>query len=128
MKNSPFLGQIGQNSGAGLVFGKHREKLDAIAELRITGDNSGRAEERASSKSPPVSPTSRDQGGAPAAGYCAGVWVAAGEGASAVTSGVRGLIFTVARICSRRLKTLSRSTCLTKPSDEASVVTFSANS
>lgn|GEM_PF-6719401 len=59
--------------------------------------------------------------------YCAGVSDTAG--ASAVTSGATtGLIFTVARICSRRLKTLSRSTCLMTPSSEATVVTFRANS
>ena len=62
--------------------------------------------------------------------YCAGVSDTAGAaGASAVTSGATtGLIFTVARICSRRLKILSRSTCLMTPSSEATVVTFRANS
>jgi hypothetical protein len=58
--------------------------------------------------------------------YCAGA--SAGVCDSAETSGVTGLILTVDRICSRRLKTLSRSTCLTRPSSEALVVTFSANS
>lgn len=62
--------------------------------------------------------------------YCAGASDgAAGVGVSADTSGATiGLSLTVARICSRRLKTLSRSTCLTRPSPEASVVTLRANS
>ena len=62
--------------------------------------------------------------------YCAGAAAAGGAfGASAVTSGaVIGVIFTVERMASRRLKTLSRSTCLTMPSSDASVVTFRANS
>ena len=60
--------------------------------------------------------------------YCAGVSGVVGTGASAVTSGAAGLIFTVARIFSRRSKTLSRSTCLVTPWSDATVVTFSANS
>ena len=81
-------------------------------------------------ESPPSRQNSREGGAPRFPPYCAGASDgAAGAGTSAVTSGAAiGLIFTVARICCRRLKTLSRSTCLTRPSPEASVVTFRANS
>jgi len=88
-----------------------------------------RGPQRKSKSRPCLAFDRRDRAGAPfLSNYCAGVCGAAGVGASAATSGVIGLIFTVERICSRRLKTLSRSTCLTSPSAEASVVTFRANS
>ena len=83
------------------------------------------------SKAPPcLAKNRRDKDGAPTdVAYWAGFTGAAGvAGVSAVTSGVMGLIFTVASIFSRRSKTLSRSTCLIKPSCDATVVTLRANS
>src|ERR1700735_5454848 len=87
-------------------------------------------------KVPTLSQRTREGWGNPFAfSYWAGVSGTGGvAGVSAVTSGVAtglivtGVIFTVARIFSRLLKTRSRSTCLMRPSAEATVVTFSANS
>jgi hypothetical protein len=104
--------------------------LTYVLETHGFGLTTEGTEDHRESRNPrPVSPkTGETRTGHPPFHYCAGVCGAAGVGASAVTSGVIGLIFTVERICSRRLKTLSRSTCLTRPSAEASVVTFRANS
>jgi hypothetical protein len=115
---------------------RSKERVAALREVARSGMGMGRvlisvvsrqsSVVRSQRSKAPPSRKLREKDGA--TGYWAGVGL--GAGASAVTSGVgeTAVIFTVARIFSRRSKTLSRSTCLVMPSSEAAVVTFRANS